>query len=95
MDRPTPLELLEAHHTFPSDHAFRAIVRSDPADVDLVLASVATFCDVADLPDRVERVPSSGGKYLSLRMSLPCASAARVLEIYAHLQSLPQVVRCL
>ena len=95
MDRPTAIELLEANHTFPSDHAFRAIVRADPAHVEEVLASVAAFCALADLAERVERVPSSGGKWLSLRMALPCASAARVLEIYAHLQSLPQVVRCL
>lgn len=95
MDRPSAIELLEAHHTFPSDHAFRAFIRAEPAAVDAVLASVAAFCELADLADRVERVPSSGGKWLSLRMTLPCVSAARVLEIYAHLQGLPQVVRVL
>ncbi len=95
MDRLAAIALLEAHHTFPSDHPFRAIVRAEPADVEAVLASVALFCGLSDLPDRVERAPSSGGKWLSLRMALPCASAAQVLDIYAHLQALPQVVRCL
>ncbi|MDP2304925.1 MAG: DUF493 domain-containing protein [Pseudomonadota bacterium] len=95
MERLTATELLDAHHTFPSDHAFRAIVRADPAEVDAVLVSVAAFCGLTDLEDRVVRVPSSAGKWLSLRMALPCDSATRVLEIYAHLQALPQVVRCL
>lgn len=95
MDRAAAIALLEAHHTFPTDHRFRAIVRADPAAIEGVLASVAAFCRLADLPDRVEQVPSSGGRWVSLRMDLPCPSAAHVLDLYDHLQSLPQVVRVL
>lgn len=93
MDRDSALQLLEASHTFPSDHTFRVIVR--PPDVETVLASLAALCGLADLSGRVARVPSSGGRWLSLRVALPCESAARVLDIYAHLRTLPQIVRTL
>lgn len=95
MDRPAAIALLESQHTFPSNHSFCAIVRTDPAEVDAVLASVAALRGLGDLSDRVVRVPSSGGKWTSLRLRLPCATAGDVLDIYAHLQALPQVVRCL
>ncbi len=95
MDRPAALTLLEALHTFPSDHTFRVIVRSDPGDADRVLASLAAFCGLADMTGRVVRVPSSKGNWTSLRLALPCESAAKVLDIYAHLQTVPEVVRSL
>jgi putative lipoic acid-binding regulatory protein len=95
MDRAAAIELLKAHHTFPSNHEFRAFVRTEAADIDAVLASVAAFCGLPDLNGRVEQVASSGGRWTSLRLSLPCDSAERVLDVYAHLQTLPQVVRTL
>lgn len=95
MHRAEAIALLEAHHTFPTDHRFFAIVRAEPPAVEGVLASVAALCGLGDLGDRVERVPSSGGRWVSLRMTLPCPTATHVLDIYAHLQSLPQIVRVL
>ncbi len=95
MDRAAAIDLLEAHHRFPSEHVFRLIVRSDPADVAAVLASLAAFRGVADLADRVVEVPSSGGKWLSLRITLACGSAGEVVDLYGHVATLPLVVRSL
>lgn len=95
MDRETSRTLLEQQHTFPSDHLFRVIVRADGTDADEVLADLSGFCGLVHLEDRVVRVPSREGKWLSLRLSLPCATADAVLDIYAHLATMPKVVRYL
>ena len=95
MDRAAAIELLDAHHRFPSEHVFRLIVRSDPADVAAVLTSMAAFRGVADLVDHVVEVPSTGGRWRSLRITLRCGSAAEVVDLYGHVATLPQVVRAL
>jgi putative lipoic acid-binding regulatory protein len=95
MDRDAAILLLESQHTFPSEHHFHIIVRSQQEHIDSVVASLARFCDLVDLNGRVQPVPSRQGSYVSLRTTLPCNSAAMVLDIYAHLQSLPEVVRYL
>lgn len=95
MDRDAARKLIEEHHSFPSDHTFRVIVRAEGPDADEVLANIAAFCGLPDLHGRVTQVPSSGGKWVSLRVDLPCVSADTVLDIYAHLATLPKVVRYL
>ena len=93
MDRDAAIKLLSAHHSFPSDHFFQVIVRSDQGDVDAVLASLGEFLGLADLDGRVVSVFSRKGTYLSLRLTLPCQSAEQVLEVYARIQAMPQVIR--
>lgn len=93
MDRATALALLEANHVFPSDHRFVLILRADAVAIAAVSASIAAHRGLADLEGRVEQQPSSGGRYVSLRLSLPCASAAEVLDVYAHFATLESVVR--
>ncbi len=95
MDRAASIALLEAHHVFPSDHVFRVIVAADEAHVAAVLASVAAFRGVPDVRDRVVEVPSAAGRWRSLRITLTCATAADVVDLYAHVGTLPQVVKYL
>lgn len=93
MDRAAALKLLESTHTFPSDHLFRVIVRDEAEEVERILGSLAALAGLASWDGRLERAPSSRGTYVSLRVSLPCAAAEHVLDVYAHLATLPGVVR--
>ena len=93
MDRDAALLLLESGHTFPSDHRFHVIVRAEEPHVEEVTTSIAGLLALPHLDDRIVRVPSPQGTYVSLRMSLPCESAAVVLDIYAHLSKHPLVIR--
>lgn len=58
-----------------------------------MLASLGEFLGLADLDGRVVSVFSRKGTYLSLRLTLPCQSAEQVLEVYARIQAMPQVIR--
>lgn len=93
MDRQAALLLLESRHSFPSDHAFHVIVRAEGGAAGAVSAALAQHVGMAALGPCEARVPSRNGTYVSLRLSLPCADAAAVLDIYALLASLPEVVR--
>jgi putative lipoic acid-binding regulatory protein len=93
MDRAAAIALLEAHHSFPSDHSFRVIVRADEADITTVTTSLAAHRGLPHLDGRCEQVPSNKGSYVSLRLSLPCASAEEVLDVYAHLGTIRCVVK--
>jgi putative lipoic acid-binding regulatory protein len=95
MDREAAKKLLEDHHSFPSDHTFRVIVRAEGPDADEVMADIARFCGLPDLHGRVTQAPSTGGKWVSLRIELPCESGDTVLDIYAHLSTLPKIARYL
>jgi putative lipoic acid-binding regulatory protein len=95
MDRAAAIRLLESTHTFPCEHVFRVIVRAAGDDADRVLASLAAFAGLSDLAGRVTRAPSRQGTYVSLRVTLPCATAERLLDVYEHLGGLKEVVRYL
>ncbi|GDX82858.1 hypothetical protein LBMAG42_46690 [Deltaproteobacteria bacterium] len=95
MDTEGALALLNAQHTFPSDHRFHVIVRAGPGSAARVSASLAAFCGLDSLGDREVQVPSAKGTYVSLRVTLPCDRAETVLAVYAHLATLPEVVRYL
>lgn len=95
MDSEGAIVLLNAQHTFPSDHRFHVIVRAEPGSVERVSVSLAALCGLASLTDRVVEVPSAKGTYVSLRVTLPCETAETVLAVYAHLATLPHVVRYL
>ena len=81
MDRDAAIRLLESTHSFPSDHLFRVIVRDQPGEVERILGSLAALAGVEAWDGRLDRAASRQGTYVSLRVSLPCASAERVLEI--------------
>jgi len=95
MTRDAALALLRSQHTFPGDHTFHVIVRDQPGHVAQVSAALADACGLATLAGRVVEVPSRNGTYVSLRTTLPCPDAERVLDVYALLGTLPEVVRYL
>lgn len=95
MTRDAALDLLRSQHTFPGDHTFHVIVRDLPGHAAGVSAVLAGLCELESLAGRVVEVPSRNGTYLSLRMRLPCPDAERVLDVYAKLGELPEVVRYL
>ena len=95
MDRNVAIQLLESQHSFPSDHRFHIIIRSDPLHIEHITVSLAEFCALPHLEGRLLQIPSRNGTYLSLRVDLPCPSAAMVLDIYAHLSTLPYVIKYL
>lgn len=93
MDRDSAIRLLESQHSFPSDHRFHVIVLTEQEHVDRVLQNLAGLVGLSDLNGRVDSVPSRHGKYLSLRVVLPCVEAATVLDVYALLGRMDEVVR--
>ena len=95
MDRESAIALLESRHSFPSDHGFHVIVRADEAHIAVVTCAIAEHRGLDSLEGRLVTVPSKNGTYVSLRLSLPCASAADVLDVYARLATLEHVVRYL
>ena len=90
MHREEALSLLEASHTFPSDHRFHVIVRTGDRD-RFHLALVERY--TVDLTDRVEHVPSRGGTYVSVRVTLPMGSADEVLGVYDFFRTLDYLVQ--
>jgi putative lipoic acid-binding regulatory protein len=93
MDREAALELLRSQHDFPSDHRFHVIVLGKTEDIDAILARVINMAALSSLEGRVEVVPSRHGRYVSLRLTLPCASAEHVLDFYALFQQCPEIIR--
>lgn len=92
MDREAALALLEATHRFPSEHFFQIIVRQTEDDVAAVLDALAAHVALPNLDDRVVRVPSRKGTYVSLRLTLPCESAEAVLAVYARISEIPGII---
>ncbi len=93
MDRAAARLLLESQHSFPSDQRFHVIVRSAEGTADAVSAAIAAHCGLAVLGAREERVTSRAGNYTSLRLSLPCADADAVLDLYALFGGIPGIIR--
>lgn len=93
MDRDSAIKLLESQHQFPSDHRFHVIVRMEQAHVDGVVRRLAELLALPHLDGRVESVPSRHGSYVSLRITLPCARAEQVLDVYECIAKMEWVVR--
>jgi putative lipoic acid-binding regulatory protein len=91
-ERSRALALLEANHEFPTAYSL-SVIALNAEDVTLRIATVA-FEDVApEARDEGahERRPSSGGKYVSHRLTVQVASAAHVLTLYAKLRAIDGV----
>lgn len=78
--REAALELLRNQHTFPGDFVFRIVVRPTEATsvVSVVAAALGARGDVLG----VQEQPSSGGRYLSLRIRAMVPEPEAVLEVY-------------
>jgi putative lipoic acid-binding regulatory protein len=94
-ERGRAIALLEANHEFPTDYGLSVIARNGDDIAALVVA--AAFEDAPDErpANAHEMRPSSGGKYVSHRLTIRCADAEQVLRVYARLRAIDGVVTIL
>ena len=92
-DRRRAIELLEANHAFPCQFFVSVIARNDAAVETAVLAAAGGDAVLAAVTH--ERRSSSGGKYASHRLDVPCATAHEVLLLYARLRAVEGVITVL
>ena len=84
--------LLEANHEFPCAFSVSVIARNEGA----VEAAVLAAATAAGAPVTAhERKPSGGGKYVSHRLTIPCATADEVLELFARVRAVEGVITVL
>ena len=94
-DEKRTLDLLEAHHVFPGDYPLTVIALNDEAVTAALVQSIEEGLG-APLPAAArEARPSSGGKYVSHRLRVPCAVAADVIRLYARVRRVDGVVTVL
>ena len=94
-DEKRSLELLEANHEFPGEYPLTVIaLNSDAVTVALVESVQEGLAEPLAEGARETR-SSSGGKYLSHRMRVPCATAADVIRLYARIRRVQGVVTVL
>jgi putative lipoic acid-binding regulatory protein len=92
-DHARAIALLEANHAFPTDYALSVIARN--ADDVSALVVAAAFEDSARDAGVHETLPSSGGKYLSHRLTIRCEDAEHVLRVYSRLRAIDGVLTIL
>jgi putative lipoic acid-binding regulatory protein len=87
------IALLEANHAFPTDYALSVIARNAE---DVAAMVVAAAFEDADRPAGAHQtLPSSGGKYISHRLTIHCEDAEHVLRVYARLRAIEGVLTIL
>jgi putative lipoic acid-binding regulatory protein len=92
LDEKRSLDLLEANHTFPGDYHVTVIaLNSDEVTAALINSVQEGLAEPLAEAARETR-SSSGGKYLSHRMRVPCASAFDVIRLYARIRLVQGVV---
>ena len=83
--------------TYPAEIAVKAIGRNGDVDgvglPELVGALVAPLIDPA--PSRIEAIPSSGGRYVSVRVHFTATSRAQLEAVYGALHVEPRVLQTL
>jgi putative lipoic acid-binding regulatory protein len=89
------IALLEANHSFPTDYALSVIARNADDVAALVVAAAFEDRAVEDAGGAHEKLPSSGGKYVSHRLTIRCADAEHVLRVYARLRAIDGVLTIL
>ena len=94
-ERDRLLALLEANHRFPGPFFLAVIAVNEEEVAVAVRAAVQEILD--DIPDDSawEARASSGGRYLSHRVTVTVESAAEVLALFARLRTVPGVVTVL
>jgi putative lipoic acid-binding regulatory protein len=91
-DARNELELIEACYAFPGDFELAVIARNDDETLKRVLDAAATS---AGLPLGHEQKASGGGKYVSHRLRVRCASAEEAQSVRARMRALPGVMTVL
>jgi putative lipoic acid-binding regulatory protein len=80
------LALLEANHRFPTDYSVSVIA----LNVEEIAVRIATAAseDAGEAAPVHERRSSSGGKYVSHRLTVRVETARHVLALYARLRAI-------
>lgn len=86
------IELIEACYVFPGDFELAVIARNDDPTLKAVLAAAAT---AAGPPLAHEQKASGGGKYVSHRLRVRCATAHEAHAVRTRLRALPGVMTVL
>lgn len=94
-DEKRTLELLEAHHAFPGEYPVTVIVLNSDGITGALVAAIEDELAVTLAATACETRSSSGGKYLSHRLKVPCAAAADVIRLYARIRRVEGVVTVL
>lgn len=94
MERDRALALLDETHQFPGHYDLRVIVRPDAHEAILGVVHAALVARAGHVVASDTR-PSSGGKYLALRVRIHVETAAGVLDLYSELGQTDGVVMTL
>lgn len=94
-ERARALALLEANHVFPTDYGLSVIARNAEDVAALVVAAAFEDGPAERPPSAHEQRPSSGGKYVSHRLTIYCTDAEHVLRVYARLRAIDGVLTIL
>jgi len=94
-DEKRSLDLLEANHTFPCEYHLTVIALNSEEITAALLESVQEGLAEPLAETARETRASSGGKYLSHRVRVPCATAADVIRLYARIKRVQGVVTVL
>jgi len=93
-ERARAVALLEANHEFPTDYSLSVIARN-AEDVAAQIVGAAFGEGQGRPPGAHEMRPSSGGKYVSHRLTIHVPDAEAVLQVYARLRAVEGVVTIL
>ena len=94
-DEKRTLALLEANHTFPGEFPLTVIALNNDAVTAAIVVSVEEGMEGRLAADAHETHLSSGGKYRSHRLRVPCAAAADVIRLYARVRGVDGVLTVL
>jgi putative lipoic acid-binding regulatory protein len=89
------LKLLEAHHAFPGEYPLTVIALNNDAVTAAVLQAIEEGLGAPLADTAKEQRPSSGGKYLSHRLRVPCAAASDVIRLYTRVRRVDGVMTVL
>jgi putative lipoic acid-binding regulatory protein len=91
-DARNELEMIEACYAFPGDFELAVIARNDDETLKSILDAAATS---AGPPLAHDQKASGGGKYVSHRLRVRCASAHEAQSVRARMRALPGVMTVL
>jgi putative lipoic acid-binding regulatory protein len=94
-DEKRTIALLESNHAFPGDYPLTVIALNSEAVTAALVLSVEEALQRPLAADARESRLSSGGKYLSHRLRVPCAAATDVVDLYARVRRVAGVVTVL
>ncbi len=93
MERDQTLALLADTHVFPGPYTLRVIVR--PGGQAPVVTAIAAWCADGRTVEHVEERPSSGGKWIALRLRVFVIEPEDVLQLNEVVAQIDAVVMTL